>query len=120
MKAYKIIKETNRKNVDVGSVIIAQPFWKDERYSRSVIIILNHDSSGSTGIILNKQTTLSLNEAIPAITEDLPLNYGGPFDTHTVSFIHTNPLVPEAIPLGNELFWGGDFEYLSELIPKNR
>jgi len=116
MKSRKFIKEKKSRTVDVGSILIAQPFWQDERYRRSVIIILNHDSAGSTGIILNRQTTISVKDALPAITRNLPLNYGGPFDTHTISFIHTNPEVPEAIYLGNELFWGGDFEYLREMI----
>ena len=116
MKSRKFTKEKKSQDIDVGDIIIAAPFWQDLRYRQSVIILLNHDNVGSTGIILNKQTTLSVKEALPAITKKLPLYYGGPFDTHTVSFIHTNPEVPEAVNLGNELFWGGDFDYLGQMI----
>ena len=116
MISRKFIKTEKPQIVEVGSILVAQPFWQDEKYKRSVILLLNHDSIGSTGIILNKQTTLFVKEALPVITINPPLYYGGPFDTHTVSYIHNNPAIPEAVHIGNELYWGGNFEYLEEMI----
>lgn len=78
MKPRKFIKTKKSQNVDVGSLLIAQPFWQDERYKRSVIYVINHDHAGTTGIIINKLSTLNVKEALPAITKNLPLHYGGP------------------------------------------
>src|SRR5206468_3530109 len=95
MISRKFTRLRNSKEVEVGSLLIAKPFWQDIKYNRSVIILLNHDNVGSTGIILNKQTTLLVNDALPLLNTSLPLFYGGPFDTHTISYFHDNGEIPE-------------------------
>jgi putative transcriptional regulator len=40
--------------IKAGKVLIAQKFWDNELYHRSVILILEHDENGTTGLILNK------------------------------------------------------------------
>jgi putative transcriptional regulator len=110
------IKSKKETNLDVGSVLLAQPFWQDEKYRRSVIMLLEHNSEGSKGIILNKASTLTVNEALPELETGLPLYYGGPFKPEIISFIHNYPSLPETFGIGNEMFFDGNYEYLLEMF----
>lgn len=113
-------KLIDRKDIRVGSVLMAKPFWQDENYKRSVILILEHDKNGSAGLIINKPSTLSIHDALPELNILYPLHFGGPSEIKTVSYIHNNINVPESIYLGNELFWGGDYEALVEMIGQQK
>jgi putative transcriptional regulator len=44
-----------------GNVLVAQEFWTNELFNRSVILILKHDEDGSAGIILNKSDVIAEN-----------------------------------------------------------
>src|SRR5690349_11885038 len=67
MNSRKIVKTKRRRDADVGSILIAQPFWQDDKYRRSVVLVLNHDNVGTSGLILNKPTTLFVSEVLPQI-----------------------------------------------------
>jgi putative transcriptional regulator len=112
------VKES--REIRIGSVLIAKPFWQDENYKRSVILLLEHDTNGSAGLILNKPSTLSIHDALPELNILYPLYYGGPSEIKTVSYIHNNSKVPETIHIGNELFWGGDYDELVEMVNKKQ
>ncbi len=109
-------KAKKNTRIETGSVLIAQPFWQDEKYRRSVILILDHNNEGSRGIILNKLSTLMIKEALPELEIGLPLYYGGPFNPEIISFIHSYPSFPETTSIGNELFFDGNYEYLLEML----
>jgi putative transcriptional regulator len=104
------------KEVTVGSVMVSKPFWQDDTYKRSVILLLEHDQNGSAGVIINKPSTLSIHDALPDLNILYPLFFGGPSEIKTVSYIHNNPNVPEAIHVGNGMYWGGDFDEVVKMI----
>jgi putative transcriptional regulator len=104
----------------LGSILLAQPFWNEERYKRSVIMLLEHNEHGSKGIIVNKLSTLDMNEALPELEVDLPLYYGGPSNPEIISFIHNYFSMKESFPLGNELYFDGNYEELQERIRNKR
>ena len=100
--------------------MLAQPFWKEEIYQRVVVLVIEHNSSGTTGILLNRVSTLSVSEAIPPLALVKPLYFGGSFETKIISYIHNNITIPDSIYLGNNLYWGGNFDKVSEMIMNNR
>ncbi len=112
----RFIKAGNAGEVSTGSILVAQPFWENELYKHAVIILLDHDKTGSSGIILNKRSTLSVVEALPDLRITTPLFYGGSFNTHTISFIHNDNSIPESSYIGNNLYYGGDFDMVQEMI----
>jgi putative transcriptional regulator len=116
MKARPDIKLKNSQHVTVGSVIIAQPFWGDEIYKRAVILITDHDANGSRGIIINKASTVHINEALPEINAQDPVYFGGPIASRMISYVHAIPTIPEADYLGNDLYLGGDPASLEDMI----
>jgi putative transcriptional regulator len=95
---------------------LAQPFWQNEIYIRAVILITDHDAGGSRGIIINKESTLHIKEALPEINADDPLYFGGPIAARVISYIHSIPEIPEADYLGNGLYFGGDPVSLEEMV----
>ena len=117
---YRSTKTKKAPEIEVGSILIAQPIWEDEKYKRSVILILDHDVHGSTGIILNKLSNLEVYEALPELDVKLPLYFGGPINSTTISFLHSNPSIPDAVFIGPGLYYGGHYEQLQELIRNRR
>src|ERR1035437_3921168 len=108
-----------RQNIEpeVGRLLISEPFMEDEFFGRSVIMLCEHSDEGSVGLIINKPTSLTINEAI----EDFPLfdaklYFGGPVQTTSLHFIHTlGDKLPGSIEIFNGIYWGGDFEVLKFL-----
>ncbi len=115
MKTRPGIKVKEHGEVRTGNILIAQPFWREEIYKRSVILLIDHGWEGSTGIILNKISNLSVQDALPELADTSPLFFGGPVNKKTISYIHNHPDLPDALYLGNDLFWGGNYEYLLEM-----
>jgi putative transcriptional regulator len=113
-RSQRKVKE--RQQVKPGNILIAKPFWQEENYKRSVIFLLEHDRTGSAGIIVNKPSTLSIHDALPELNVLYPLYFGGPSEIKTVSYLHNNSSVPDAVYIGNELFWGGDYDTLVEMM----
>jgi len=51
---------------------------------------------------------------------DFPVYYGGPVQMDTLHFLHQYPdLIPDAIKVNNDIYWGGNFESLTALIKNN-
>lgn len=101
-----------------GNILIADPFLKDPNFKRSVIIICDHQQSGSFGFVLNKEYPQMLGELISEIEEStFPVFYGGPVQKDTVHFLHQ---CPDKIIGGHEIsdgiYWGGDFADVVELL----
>src|SRR4051794_38528336 len=83
-------------SVEVGSILLAQPFWQEQDYRRSVIIILDHDKWGSTGIILNKLSNLNVQDVLSEFDLYHPIYYGGPHKTDMITYIHNYNSLPDA------------------------
>lgn len=104
-----------------GILLIADPFLKDPNFLRTVVILCEHQEHGSFGFVLNKQIEQTLDELITDLEgHPLPVYYGGPVQMNTIHFLHQYPdLIPESSKVGDEIYWGGNFESLTALI-KNK
>lgn len=105
--------------LEVGKILIAQPFMLDPNFKRSVVYITDHTpDDGSVGFILNKTLNMSVNELISDFPEfDCKVNYGGPVGTDTIHYIHdVGELLEDSREVTNGIFWGGDFEKLKFLV----
>ena len=69
-------------------------------FHRSVVLICQHDEEGAFGLILNRSSDSKVGQALVAnlseTVKDQPLFVGGPVQPETLSFLHTDALVPEA------------------------
>jgi putative transcriptional regulator len=49
-----------------GRLLIATGGLADPNFSRTVVLLLDHDSTGTLGVVLNRPTTLPVAEALPS------------------------------------------------------
>lgn len=65
-----------------GDLLIASIALSDGVFDQTVVLLLDHDESGSLGVILNKVSDLSLDEVLPqwadAVCDPKKLFVGGP------------------------------------------
>lgn len=64
-----------------GVLLVASESMADPRFNRSVILLVEHDQTGSWGLIINKPTDIGVADVVPSI--DLPgdtpnVYFGGP------------------------------------------
>ncbi len=101
-----------------GKLLIADPFLRDPNFKRSVIIICEHQDSGSFGFVLNKEYPQPLGELISDLHHsDFPVYYGGPVQRDTIHFLHQCPdLITGGFEICDGIYWGGDFSDVVELV----
>jgi len=103
-----------------GHLLIAEPsIFGDVSFSRSVVLLAEHNDDGSIGFILNKPLQFKLNELMPIISKPFKVYNGGPVEQDNLYFIHIIPeLIENSIEISNGIYWGGDFDNTVALINK--
>ena len=101
-----------------GSLLLAEPFMKDPHFSRSVVLLCEHQSEGTVGFILNKPLNIPVDELIADFPQfKAEIYYGGPVATDTIHYVHKlGNILKDSIPIKDGVFWGGDYEKLKFLI----
>jgi putative transcriptional regulator len=112
---YSKVNISKLESISKGKILVAKPFWQNELYKRSVVLIFRHENQKVRGIILNKVSSISLNDVVPDFGYNAPLFFGGLNAVDGISCIHCSDDVPGSIELGNGLFFGGDYEYITEM-----
>lgn len=101
-----------------GRLLIASPFLEDPYFSRTLIILCDHNDEGSFGFVLNRYIELDL----PDLLEHLPetvgrISLGGPVENNSLYYIHTlGDAIPGSVSIGGNIWLGGDFEIITEGI----
>jgi len=111
--------QNNTLNVKSGDILISEPFLGDFYFSRSVILLIDHnEKEGSLGLIINKKLSLPLNEVIhdfPRFDGDLYL--GGPVATDSIFFFHTlGVMIPDSTEILKGIYWSGNVNAVKALI----
>ena len=101
-----------------GDLLVAEPFLGDSNFERSVVLICEHDPSGTFGLVLNQTTQLQLADVIDdSVYPDIPLFVGGPVAKNTLHFVHRRPdLIDRSTKVVDDLYWGGDFEQVKRML----
>lgn len=76
---------------DKGLLLVAARDMIDPRFRRTVILLLEHDDSGTLGVIVNHPTGITVGKALPKIkaltTRKDPIYFGGPVGLKVVIFL---------------------------------
>jgi putative transcriptional regulator len=108
------MKKPQQTKPEKGKILISEPFLPDLNFSRSVILLAEHNKTATLGFVLNQGTDLFLHDLFEEI--DLPevrIFKGGPVQLDSLHFIHCDEtLSQEASEILPGLYWGGDFELL--------
>jgi putative transcriptional regulator len=103
---------------DKGKLLVSEPsIIGDDSFSRSVVLVTEHNPEGVVGFIINKPLNYTLDQLIPDIELELEVYEGGPVDKDNLYFLHNVPhLIPNSFLIHDNIYWGGDFESVSALI----
>lgn len=101
-----------------GVLLISEPFLEDPSFKRSVILLCEHSSSHSFGLVLTQAQEVILDSIIDAkVMGEIPLFAGGPVDQTILQFIHRRPdLIQGGQEISPGLFWAGDFEQAIQAV----
>lgn len=105
-----------------GKLLVAEPFLDDPYFSRSVILLTEHNENGTVGFILNKPIEIKLKDAVGELPPiDSNIHLGGPVARETLHFLHTEgKLIDGSVEIIKGLYWGGNFETLKKLIAEDK
>lgn len=108
----------NSKTPVKGSLLISEPFGDDQYFSRSVILLCDHNNKGSFGFVLNNYINVdlhTLNARLPK--SDSKISVGGPVDKESIYYFHRfGNRVEGSILLKEDLYFGGNFDQILELL----
>jgi len=84
--------------LSTGSLLLASPGMHEETFDRTVIFMLEHDESGSMGLVLNRPSDMLVSDALPdfgSLVHPDRLFLGGPVEQDT-ALVLAEPLDPAA------------------------
>lgn len=123
---YENIFQVKSNNIvpNKGRILIASPLLNDYHFSRSVILMVNHEEKGDMGVVLNKDFRyhISLNDLVKDLEDipSIPVYKGGPVGRDTMFFIHDIEEIKDSLPLGNGIFMNGDFNQMIEYLKSGK
>lgn len=105
---------------EAGNLLIAQPLMTEACFRRSTVFLIDHDAeSGSMGLVTNRLSNYTLNDAVDGIEIDneIPIYIGGPVHKERLYYLHTlGADIPQSIEVVPGLFVSGDFDKVKELV----
>lgn len=110
--------KTNNVEPKKGRILIAEPFLTGSYFNRSIVFLVEHNTEGSVGFILNKPVDFP----VPDFKKQMPkfndiLHMGGPVNIESVYYLHTlGDLIPNSVQIVDNLYWGGDYDCLKQMI----
>jgi len=105
-----------------GKILISEPFLPDTFFNRTIVYLTDHNEEGSVGFILNKKLEIKVCDAISGFDKwQEYLSMGGPVAPDTLHYLHNlGDLIPKSVWVNENIFWGGDIDYIRELIEKGK
>ena len=99
--------------------LIASPEIENGIHFRSVILLCEHNISGSFGLIINKDIDFEIGENIIELEDlsnpNVELRAGGPMQMNQMLLLH-NADAEGALPILSDVSLGGDLEFLQESL----
>ncbi len=107
--------------IEKGTLLVATPEIENGIFFRAVVIICEHNSSGTFGLIINKQLDVELPEEIINVSQlanpRIGLRAGGPVQTNQMMLLHNcEDATQQMLNLCDSVWLGGDLQFLQEVI----
>ncbi|MBE0641334.1 MAG: YqgE/AlgH family protein [Bacteroidales bacterium] len=102
-------------------MLISEPHLNDYYFSRSVILLADHNPDGSFGLIVNKPLPKRFSEVVNGFPRfDAPVFLGGPVRTDALFYIHTlGDIIEGSSQILDGLSWGGNLEQIRGMMHDN-
>ena len=103
-----------------GSFLVASPHLRDPNFCQTVVLMCEHGSGGSLGLVVNRRTEHHIMDVLPetsGLHERAGLVYsGGPVQKDNLLILHrVSQAVPESQPIFDGVYLGGDLTALEEV-----
>jgi putative transcriptional regulator len=104
-----------------GCFLIASPEIENLLFFRGVLLICEHNTSGSFAILVNKPLDVDLPEELVNLSsspnKNVSIRAGGPVQTNQMMLLHSSPSdQQQLLTIADDVYLGGDLQYLHELI----
>lgn len=108
----------NNGEPHVGSLLVAEPFLREESFNHAVILLLDYDKTETAmGLVVNKSTGYTLGQLIDDSDCNVPVYRGGPVGDDRLFYIHTlGDLIKDSSEIADGLWLGGDFDTIKEYL----
>ena len=107
------------KHISKGTLLISSPDIDSGIFFRSIILLCEHTSAGSFGLIINKPLDLELPDEIfngeQPFNPNISVLAGGPVQTNQMMLLHSSPDIPkQTMKICDGVYLGGDLNFLQE------
>ena len=104
-----------------GALLYAMPELPDPNFARTVVLLLEHGSDGSLGVVLNRPTARTVDEALDVTAGtsgiDLHVSWGGPVQPEAVlSLVRTARSGPRARTILGEVHLTPDLDEVKQVL----
>lgn len=108
-------------SVSKGCFLIASPEIENNLFFRGVLLICEHNASGSFAILVNKPLDLHLPEELVNLTsspnKNISIRAGGPVQTNQMMLLHNRHSdQQQLLTITEGVYLGGDLQYLHDLL----
>ena len=109
------------KKILSGKILVAEPFFKDPNFGRSIILMCEHSDAGSIGFTLQNKSAYTLEGLLESAEGlDIPVFIGGPVEQNVLHFIHQMPdKIPNSDYVTDSICWGGDLSIAIQVLQKD-
>jgi putative transcriptional regulator len=105
------MSEGRGRRVEAGDLLVATAALLDPNFEHAVVLVLDADENGALGVVLNRPSTVAVDEILPAWTQlaGSPgvLFSGGPVSTDSALAVAALDDPDDAEPVGFRRLYGG-------------
>lgn len=108
----------NSMDIKAGKILVAEPFMLDPNFKRTVVLIVEHHETGTTGFIINKLLDIKISELIADFPKSkAKVGIGGPVAVDSIHYLHNlGDLLEDSIEVCQGVYWSGNFDKLKFLF----
>jgi len=115
--------EPSNKEYGKGYFLIANPVLPDPNFSRTVVLLCNHDDQGSFGLVINRSAPIDSKEVFTEMgMTEFPsgkIYLGGPVSPSQVFYLcHSEEPLPELGFICDGVYLGMSWELLDNLMTR--
>lgn len=117
----KTMETARYSQIQKGTFMIASPDIDAGVFFRGVVLICEHNPSGTFGLLINKSFEVELPEEIVNIQNTanphVSIRAGGPIQTNQMMLLHTSHRIPQqTLEVTEGVYLGGDLQFLQESV----
>lgn len=104
-----------------GQYLVSARHMKDPNFSRTVVLIVEHNETGTMGLVLNRPTAVEVRSALAGHFElpeaEAPVFYGGPVEPQALFLLHDSAEQSGGeLPVLPGLFVGANADVFEKIV----